>query len=299
MPSLKDIQLKIVGVKKTEQITKAMNMVAAAKFRGAQSRMEDFRPYAEKFSSVMGELAGTANPDSFPLMAKREVKKVLLVLVTSDRGLCGAFNANLINTANKFLRERVAKGQEVSLYCVGKKGEAFFRKSEYSVLGKMLDVMANVQMLNARQIGQEVSHLFLEEEVDEVHLLYGRFINVVTQHPTVERLLPIAHDLGEEIDEDGNVKEESLGVKAAYIYEPEPEAILNTLMPMYINVQILHAMLETGASEQAARMTAMDNATKACSDIIHNLTLAFNKARQAAITKELMDIVGGAEALKG
>ena len=296
MPSLKDIKLKIAGVKKTEQITKAMNMVAAAKLRGAQARMEDFRPYAEKFASVMQELADTANPDAFPLMAKREVKKVLVVLITSDRGLCGAFNANLINAANKFLKERTDQGQGVALYCVGKKGEAFFRRSDYEVVGKMVDVMANVQMLNARQIGQEVIHLFLEEEVDEVHLLYGRFINVVTQKPTFERLLPITASLGEEEEEE---VEEEKGIKAAYIYEPDPEAILNTLMPMYVNVQILHGMLETAASEQAARMTAMDNATKACSDMIHNLTLAFNKARQAAITKELMDIVGGAEALKG
>ncbi len=296
MPSLKDIKLKIAGVKKTEQITKAMNMVAAAKLRGAQARMEDFRPYAEKFAAVMKELAGTANPDAFPLMAKREVKKVLVVLVTSDRGLCGAFNANLINAANKFLRERISQGQSAALYCVGRKGESFFRKSDYEVVGKLVDIMANVQMFNARQVGQEVIHLFLEEEVDEVQLLYGRFINVVTQRPTFERLLPITASLGEEEEEE---VEEEKGVKAAYIYEPEPEAILNTLMPMYVNVQILHGMLETAASEQAARMTAMDNATKACSDMIHNLTLAFNKARQAAITKELMDIVGGAEALKG
>jgi len=296
MPSLKDIKLKIAGVKKTEQITKAMNMVAAAKLRGAQARMEDFRPYAEKFAAVMKELAGTANPDAFPLMAKREVKKVLVVLVTSDRGLCGAFNANLINAAEKFLRERISQGQSAALYCVGRKGESFFRKSDYEVVGKLVDIMANVQMFNARQVGQEVIHLFLEEEVDEVQLLYGRFINVVTQRPTFERLLPITASLGEEEEEE---VEEEKGVKAAYIYEPEPEAILNTLMPMYVNVQILHGMLETAASEQAARMTAMDNATKACSDMIHNLTLAFNKARQAAITKELMDIVGGAEALKG
>jgi len=296
MPSLKDIKLKIAGVKKTEQITKAMNMVAAAKLRGAQARMEDFRPYAEKFAAVMKELAGTANPDAFPLMAKREVKKVLVVLITSDRGLCGAFNANLINAANKFLQERASQGQGVALYCVGRKGEAFFRKSDYEVVGKMVDIMANVQMFNARQIGQEIIHLFLEEEVDEVQLLYGRFINVVTQRPTFERLLPITASLGEEEEEE---VEGEKGTKAAYIYEPEPEAILNTLMPMYVNVQILHGMLETAASEQAARMTAMDNATKACSDMIHNLTLAFNKARQAAITKELMDIVGGAEALKG
>jgi len=294
MPSLKDLKFKIAGIKKTEQITKAMNMVAAAKLRGAQQRMEDFRPYAEKFSAVMGELAGAGiNPDAFPLMAARPVKKVMLILVTSDRGLCGAFNSNLIKAAEKFLKSQQEEGREGCLACVGKKGNAFFKKSPFEILHSSVGIMDKIQMFNARQVGQEVINLFLEEEVDEVQLLYGRFVNVVLQRPTMNRLLPISTEGLEEAEEGATE-----GPKATYIYEPDPEEILNQLMPMYVNVQIMHAMLETGASEQAARMTAMDNATRACGDMITDLTLVMNKARQSAITAELMDIVGGAEALK-
>lgn len=294
MASLKDIQLKIVGIKKTAQITQAMNMVAAAKLRGAQQRMEDFRPYAEKFASVMGELAGAGiNPDAFPLMAARPVKKVMLILVTSDRGLCGSFNANLIKASEKFLRTQQEEGREGCLACVGKKGNAFFKKSSFEILHSSVGIMDNIQMFNARQVGQEVINLFLEEKVDEVQLIYGRFINVVVQRPTMNRILPISTEGLEEAEGGG-----SEGPKATYTYEPDPEEILNNLLPMFVNVQIMHAMLETGASEQASRMTAMDNATRACKDMIEDLTMVFNKARQSAITAELMDIVGGAEALK-
>jgi F-type H+-transporting ATPase subunit gamma len=294
MPSQKDIKLKITGIQKTKQITKAMNMVAAAKLRGAQEKMEAFRPYAEKFSSVMGELAGAGiNPDAFPLMAARPVKKVMLIIVTSDRGLCGAFNTNLIKAAEKFFKSQEDEGREGCLACVGKKGNAYFRKSPYEILHSSVGIMDKIQMFNARQVGQEVINLFLEEKVDEVQLLYGRFINVVLQRPTMNRILPISTEGLEEAEE-----EATKGPKATYTYEPEPEEILNQLMPMYVNVQIMHAMLETGASEQAARMTAMDNATRACGDMIADLTLAMNKARQSAITAELMDIVGGAEALR-
>lgn len=293
MPSLKDIKLKINGIKKTQQITKAMNMVAAAKLRGAQENMENFRPYAEKFAAVMGDLGGSVNPNSFPLMAIRPVKKVLVIVVTADRGLCGAFNANIIGAAEKFAKAQVEEGKEVKFACIGKKGFHYFRKSEFEVVDHAIDCMAYIQMQDAKRIGKVGIDMFLEEQIDQVQLLYGRFINVVTQKPTFKRLLPISKEgLGGEEAEDK-------GPKPTYIYEPEPERILNHLMPMYVNVQIMAAMLETAASEQAARMTAMDNATRACEDMLHTLTLSYNKARQAAITKELMDIVGGAEALKG
>jgi len=291
MASLKDVKLKIVGVKKTQQITKAMNMVAAAKLRGAQTRMEDFRPYAGKFAAVMAQLSGTANPSAFPLMAVRPVKKVAVVAVTSDRGLCGAFNTNLISTAEKYLKGQTKEGKQASLICVGKKGAAYFKRTGMEILHSSVGIMGNVQMFNARQIGQEVIRLFVDESVDEVQILYGRFVNVAVQRPTMQRLLPISSEGLESAAEEA-------GSKATYTYEPEPEQILNQLMPMYVNVQLMHAMLETAASEQAARMTAMDNATRACKDIIKSLTSVYNKARQGAITKELMDIVGGAEALK-
>ncbi len=294
MASLKDIKLKITGIKKTEQITKAMNMVAAAKFRGAQERMEEFRPYAGKFATVMGQLSETANPNAFPLMEQRDVKKSLLIVITSDRGLCGAFNANIINAAEKFLEQKKGEGVEVAVGCIGRKGHQYFSKTDIELPIEITDCMASVQMVDARKAGQECIRLFLDGKVDEVHFIYGRFVNVVTQKPTLKKLLPIsAAGLGEDQE-----KEEK-GPKATYIYEPDPDEILNLLMPMYVNVQIMAAMLETVASEQAARMTAMDNATRACSDMIHELTLAYNKARQASITAELMDIVGGAEALKG
>ncbi len=294
MASLKDIKIKITGIKKTEQITKAMNMVAAAKLRGAQARMEEFRPYADKFASVMGDLSGTADPNVFPLMEEREVKKVLLLVVTSDRGLCGAFNANIINASEKFLQSQRDAGKDVLVGCIGRKGYGYFSRQGVEIPLHITDVMGDIQMQDARKAGQQLSKLFLDGEVDEVDYIYGRFINVVTQKPTIKKLLPISATGLEEIE-----KAEEEGPKAAYIYEPEPEEILNQLMPMYINVQIMAAMLETGASEQAARMTAMDNASRACKDMIESLTLAYNKARQAAITTELMDIVGGAEALKG
>jgi F-type H+-transporting ATPase subunit gamma len=296
MPSLKDLKLKIIGIKKTAQITKAMNMVAAAKLRGAQERMEDFRPYAEKFSTVMGELAGAGiNPNAFPLMAARPVKKVMVILVTSDRGLCGAFNSNLIKAAERFLKSQQEEGREGCLACIGKKGNAFFKRKPFEILHSSVGIMGNIQMLNARQVGQEVINLFLGEKVDEVQLLYGRFINVALQRPAMNRLLPISPEGLGEAEEGGT---EGPKATSIYEYEPSPEEILNQLMPMYVNVQIMHAMLETGASEQAARMTAMDNATRACGDMIADLTLVMNKARQSAITAELMDIVGGAEALK-
>ncbi len=295
MPSLKDIKIKIGGIQKTEQITKAMNMVAAAKLRGAQEKMEDFRPYADKFAAVMGELGGSVNPNAFPLMAIRPVKKVLVIAVTADRGLCGAFNANIISASEKYAKSQVSEGKTVSFLCIGKKGYHYLRNTDFEVVDYVTDCMAAIQMQDARKMGQVAINLFLEEKVDQVQLLYGRFINVVTQKPTFKRILPISKEgLGGE-----EAKGDDEGPKATYIYEPEPERILNQLMPMYVNVQIMAAMLETAASEQAARMTAMDNATRACEDMIHTLTLTYNKARQASITKELMDIVGGAEALKG
>ena len=293
MPSLKDIKIKIGGIKKTQQITKAMNMVAAAKLRGAQEKMEDFRPYADKFAAVMGDLGGSVNPNAFPLMAIRPVKTTMVIVVTADRGLCGAFNANIINAALKFAKAQGEEGKEVKFVCIGKKGYQNLRKSEFEVIDHVVDCMATIHMQDARRMGQVAINHFLEEKVDQVQLLYGRFINVVTQKPTFKKILPISKEgLGGE-------EAEEKGPQATYIYEPEPEQILNQLMPMYVNVQIMAAMLETAASEQAARMTAMDNATRACEDMLHTLTLSFNKARQAAITKELMDIVGGAEALKG
>ena len=293
MPGLKDVKDKIKGVKKTAQITKAMNMVASAKLRGAQEKMERFRPYAGKFAEAMRDLSGGMEGSDLPLMEVREVKTVEIVVVTSDRGLCGSFNANIIKSADRLRKQYEAEGKKVSFVTVGKKGTQFFKKS-----GKLRthfnDIMGSFQMFNAREISQNITEAFINGESDQVDIVYGRFYSVAVQKPEREDLLPIKPLVGEE--NKGQAKGE---VSGSYTYEPDPAEIMEVLLPLYLNVQLYHAMLEVGASEHAARMTAMDNATSACKDMIKSLTQLYNKARQAAVTGELMDIVGGAEALKG
>ncbi|MBC8208609.1 MAG: ATP synthase F1 subunit gamma [Desulfobulbaceae bacterium] len=290
MPSLQDVKSKIVGVKKTAQITKAMNMVASSKLRGAQAKMESFRPYTSKFNEAMSNLSGGSNNGAFPLMDVRPVKNVELVVVTSDRGLCGSFNSNILKMVEKKIREYEAEGKTVSLVCVGKKGNSFLRKTG-KVRKAYTDIMSSFQMFHAREIAQDVAENFINQNTDLVEVVYGRFKSVAIQRPELQSMLPIKPIEGDEVAAPKSSGE--------YIYEPSTEEIMEVLQPLYLNVTIYHAMLEVGASEQAARMTAMDNATSACRDIISNLTLVYNKARQAAVTGELMDIVGGAEALKG
>lgn len=295
MPGLKDVKTKIDGVKKTSQITKAMNMVASAKLRGAQDKMEAFRPYAEKFQSAMSSLSGGDEAASLPLMEVRDVKTVEIVVVTSDRGLCGSFNSNITKTAEKLARQYESEGKTVSFVTVGNKARQAFHRGG-KVREAFKDIMGTFQMFNAREISQGVADNFMSGGADEVKVVYGKFESVAIQRPAVIDLLPIKPV---EEDTEAPESEEAAAIAGAYTYEPEPGEILEVLLPMYLNVQMYHAMLEVGASEHAARMTAMDNATSACSDIIAELTTLYNKARQAAITGELMDIVGGAEALKG
>jgi len=289
MPSLKEVKLKIAGVKKTSQITKAMNMVAAAKLRGAQEKMESFRPYTSKFNEAMSNLSRGANTDAFPLMEARDVKKVELIVITSDRGLCGSFNANIVKMAENKITQYKAEGKEVSLVCVGKKGAQLLEKTG-AVRKSYTDVMANFQMHNAREIATDVSGQFLEGKSDKVELVYGSFKSVAIQEPVSSIFLPV-----QPVESDEPVEN---AISGDYIYEPSTEEIMDTMQPLYLNVMVYHAMLEVSASEHAARMTAMDNATSACKDIVSNLTIVYNKARQAAVTNELMDIVGGAEALR-
>ena len=289
MPSLKEVQTKIQGVKKTSQITKAMNMVASAKLRGAQEKMEKFRPYASKFNEAMSNLSGGANTTSFPLMEERDVKTVELVIVTSDRGLCGSFNSNIIRLAEKKMAGYEAEGKTVSLVCVGKNGFQGLRKTG-KVRQKYRDIMSAFQMYNAREIASDVAENFLSGNSDKVEIIYGEFQSIAVQRPTVKHFLPVQPAEQE--------AETETQISGEYIYEPSTEEIMDVLQPLYLNVMVYHAMLEVGASEHAARMTAMDNATNACKDIVDHLTIVYNKARQAAITNELMDIVSGAEALR-
>ncbi len=291
MPSLKDVKVKINGVKKTKQITKAMNMVASAKLRNAQNRIERFRPYAEKFYEMLGDLAAGADPSVHPLLETREeVKTVGILVATSDRGLCGSFNTNINQAARKLAEEKKAEGKAVKLYCVGKKGRDFFRRRGYDIALAFGDKMNSFDFSLANQLGLEVIGAYMRGELDEVHLVFGEFISVARQVPRTLGILPMQGS-AEKGDDSGN--------KAEYIYEPSVEGLLAELLPRFIKVQIYRGLLDTSCSEHAARMASMDNATRNCDDMIGALTLQYNKARQAAITKELMDIVGGAEALKG
>ena len=297
MPSLKDVQIKIGAVKKTQQITKAMNMVATSRLRGAQTAMERFRPYAAKFSEVLGSLADKAGAEASPLLVPRDnVRNVHIVLCTSDRGLCGGFNVNIVDKAKAFMGEKSTAGVGVSFSFTnfGRRGRDWTKKAKMNIVEQHIGVVGTKIGFNvALNAGRKLIDGFLDEEYDEVYIIYSQFISMGRQVPMVKQLLPIPpFEMEEEEQETGSYL-------AEHLCEPSADELLNELLPRSVYVQIFSALLETSTSNHAAQMTAMDNATKACKDMIENLTLAYNKARQAAITAELMDIVGGAEALRG
>jgi F-type H+-transporting ATPase subunit gamma len=290
MASLRDVQNQIVGVKKTKQITKAMNMVASAKLRNAQERIERFRPYADKFYEMLGDLAAGADESVHPLLEVRdEVKTVGIMVTTSDRGLCGAFNVNIINKAMKLANEKAAEGKAIKMYCIGKKARDAFKKTDYEIVRAEADAMTNFDFTLAASVGNELIAGYIEGELDEVHVVFGEFVSMAKQPPVDLTVLPMAAD-----EEEG-----AGGSSGDYLYEPSVEGLLAELLPRFIKVQVYRGLLDTSCSEHAARMAAMDNATKACDELSDSLTLLYNKTRQAAITGDLMDIVGGVEALKG
>jgi F-type H+-transporting ATPase subunit gamma len=286
--SLKDIKRKVVAVQKTKQITRAMNMVAASKFKSSQVRMENFRPYAGKFMDVLNSLALRVDTSSHPLLAVRDPRKIRVICMTSDRGLCGGFNSNLIKATERFLKDKKSDGKEISLINVGRKGRDYFRKKA-DIIGQWVDILSKFDMTLAVSISNDVVTPFIKEEYDELYLIYNQFLNVSVQRPTIVRLFPLP-SIGQDIE----VESEN---RLDYSYEPSEEILLQKLLTMYVHVLIFRALLETSAGENGARMAAMDNATSNCEDLIKSLTLKMNKARQAAITAELMDIVGGTEAL--
>jgi F-type H+-transporting ATPase subunit gamma len=286
--SLKDIKNKVSAVQKTKQITRAMNMVAASKFKTAQMRMDNFRPYAGKFMDVLNSLALRAESISHPLLAVREPKRIRVICMTSDRGLCGGFNTNIIKATERFLRDKTNEGKEVAMINVGRKGRDFFRKKA-KIIGQWVDLLNKFDMTLAASISSEVITPFIKEEYDELYLIYNQFVNVSVQKPTVVRLFPLP-SIGQDVDSEPDRLLD-------YLYEPSEEALLQKLLPMYVHVLVYRALLETSAGENGARMASMDNATSNCEELIRSLTLKMNKARQAAITAELMDIVGGTEAL--
>jgi F-type H+-transporting ATPase subunit gamma len=289
MASLKDIKRKVGAVQKTKQITRAMNMVAASKFKAAQMRMENFRPYAGKFMDVLNSLALRVESMSHPLLAVRDPRRIRVICMTSDRGLCGGFNTNLIKATERFIKDKREEGKDVSLINIGRKGRDFFRK-KVNMIGQWVDVLSKFDMSLAVTISNEVITPFIKEEYDELYLVYNQFVSVAVQKPTVVRLFPLPSIGQQDVEIDADKRLD-------YLYEPSEEALLQKLLPMYVHVLVYRALLETSAGENGARMAAMDNATSNCEELIRSLTLKMNKARQAAITSELMDIVGGTEAL--
>jgi F-type H+-transporting ATPase subunit gamma len=283
MPALIDIRRRIRSVKSTQQITKAQKMVSAAKLRRAQEAMFAARPYARKMMEVLNSMASRADPKLHPLLEERGDEKVLLVVVTADRGLCGGFNANIIRTGTRFLRERGQRDLAVGL--VGRKGRDFFRRRKVKVRFERVGVFQALRYASAREIAADLIAGYTRREVDQVYLLYNEFKTVVQQQIVVERLLPVErlvlHPTEPPLD---------------YLYEPEPAGIFADILPKHVEVQVWRALLESAAAEHGARMAAMDAATNNAADMIDRLSLHMNKVRQAAITKEIIEVVSGAGA---
>ena len=289
MPSLKTFRLRIRSVQSTQKITKAMKLVAASKFRRAQERILAARPYATKMRELLGGLAGHTGDETHPLLARRETGRKRLVIVTADKGLCGAFNSNILRESLRFLR---GPGEtSVTLVVVGKKARDFYRRRQFTVKSEMLGIFDRLAYSHAQELAGGLMQDYLAEEVDEVYLMYNEFRSVAVQRPVRRQLLPLGASGTEEDDADDGPQEE-------YLYEPSPEAILASLLPRHVTTQVYRALMESAAGEYGARMTAMESASKNAREMINLLTIQYNKARQERITKELLDIVGGAEALR-
>ncbi len=285
MSNLRDIRRRIQSVKNTEQITKAMKMVAASRLRRAQEAILASRPYALKMLEVLSSLALRTNPEAHPLLVTREPKKADMVVVTSDRGLCGAFNSNILRKAEQFMAEH--PDWEFSMHLVGRKAVEYFKRREVNTRKISLDILADVSLPHAMAIGNDVVESYLEEEFDQVFMVYNEFKSAIQQNVIVEQLLPI---------KPMEVTEDHFAVE--YLYEPSEDMVLEELLPRHINIQVFRVLLESVASEHGARMTAMDAASKNAGEMIDQLTLLYNRSRQAAITKELVEVVSGAEAIK-
>ena len=298
--SLRDIRKRIASVRSTRQITKAMKMVAAAKLRRAQENILATRPYAAKMLEVLRSLAARTSPDAHPLLYRREPRRIELVVITSDRGLCGAFNMNLIQKAERFVEEEKTGTESLTLSFIGRKGRDYFRKKKVTIRQEYINLFGKVDYPLAARIGQDLGKSYVAERVDAIYLLYSEFKSAIQQRVVLEKVLPLAPGLLKEAEKGEEISPVAAGTAAAvdYIYEPSEVEILGKILPMYVEVQVYRALLESVASEFGARMTAMENATQNAGEMIDKLTLIYNKARQAAITKELIEIVSGAEALK-
>jgi F-type H+-transporting ATPase subunit gamma len=289
MATLRDIKRRIKAVQSTSKITKAMKMVSAAKFRKAQQRMFELRPYAERMNIILSSLAGSVEGEAHPLLVVRPRKNVEVLVVTSDRGLCGAFNTNILKAATKQVADLRKDGFEVTISAVGRKARDYFKRRNVDLRNSWAGMSGKLSYSNAQEIASDIINSYTEETFDEVVLVYNEFKSVIAQKVVVARLLPLSPI---------SAADDTLPV-FNFIYEPTKEEIFSGLVPKNVEIQIFRALLESQASEEAARMSAMENATKSANEMISKLSLQYNKARQATITKELMDIVGGVEALKG
>ena len=290
MPSLQSLRRKITSVKNTQKITKAMKMVASAKLKRAQSRILAFRSYGLKMRDVVANLSRRVNRDLHPLLQKRPTKVVRIVVVTSDRGLCGAFNTNIVRRALEFIRECEARGVKVEIGLVGRKGREFFKRRHWTTHEPYVDIFDRLSYEHGMEIAQTACEQYMGGKFDEAHIIYNEFKSALQQRVIVEKLFPI-----DSLEENGQTSE-ALG--GSYFYEPDERELLDPLLMKHLQAQAFRILLESSAAEQAARMAAMDGATRNAGELIKKVTLYYNKTRQTAITKELMDIVGCAEALK-
>ncbi|HET7215825.1 MAG TPA: ATP synthase F1 subunit gamma [Terriglobia bacterium] len=285
MATLRDIRRRIGSVRNTKQITRAMKVVAASRLRKSQERIFNARPYADQMLAVLESVAARLEQQQHPLLARRPERKILLVVVTADRGLCGAFNANVLRTAQNYIRERGE--DEVSLVIVGRKGRDFFRRRSVNVTAEYINIFKQLEYSHAKELAEKIIGLYTSEEVDAVDLVYNEFKSTMVQDVKVDRYLPIEPRVAAEGE-----------FQADYIYEQPPAEILKALLPRYVEVEVFRALLESQAAEYAARMTAMDSATNNADDLIETLRLKLNRARQAGITKEIIEVVSGAQALE-
>jgi F-type H+-transporting ATPase subunit gamma len=283
MATLLDIRRRIRSVKSTQQITRAMKMVAAARLRRAQDSIFNARPYANQMMTLLESLAARTEQRVHPLLAERPIEKILLVLITADRGLCGGFNANLIRAARDYLEEGGDK--EVSMIAVGRKGRDAFRKRPLKMVAEHINLFGHLEFSSAQQVAKEIIGLYKEEKVDAVDFLYNEFKSILIQRVRVERYLPVKP-----------VQAAAGEALIDYIYEQPAAEILNALLPRYVEIEVYRALLESQAAELAARMTAMDAATNNAAELIDSLTLHLNRVRQAAITREIIEVVSGAAA---
>jgi F-type H+-transporting ATPase subunit gamma len=294
MPSLKELKNRITSVKSTRKITSAMKMVAASKLRRAQELAESSRVYADSLAFILSSLAGkpSKNSDLPEILTGREnPKTTLLIINSSDRGLCGGFNSNLFRNAKTWIAEQQAKGKTVKLLTVGKKASSFYRRSEIDVIANFEDLTSNDRQIQvAEEIKSKIVELFESKEVDEVSILFNKFVSAIAQEPSYQSLIPMASD-------DEQTKEVVETSNAVFEFEPDKNELLEYLLPRNFLTQIYRSILESSASEHAARMTSMDNATRNAGDMIDRLTLTYNRTRQAFITKELIEIISGAEAV--